>query len=155
MVADTYYRDEDAYLQALADVMKTEYEAITAAGFLLQLDCPDLGSARHNQHRDKTDKEFLRIAERNVAALNAALATLPADRMRLHICWGNYEGPHTHDIPLAKIIDICFKARPAALSFETANPRHEHEWEDLKQTNPYSRRQGADPGGDRLDDQFR
>ena len=81
-----------------------------------------------------TDKEFLRIADRNVAALNAAVATLPADRMRLHICWGNYEGPHTHDIPLAKIIDICFKARPAGSSFEAANPRHEHEWEDLKQT---------------------
>ena len=79
-------------------------------------------------------KKFLRIADRNVAALNAAVATLPADRMRLHICWGNYEGPHTHDIPLAKIIDICFKARPAAFSFEAANPRHEHEWEDLKQT---------------------
>src|SRR6516162_10003922 len=128
------YRNEDAYFQALADVMKTEYEAIIGAGFLLQLDCPDLGSARHNQHRDKTDEEFLRIAERNVAALNAAVATLPTDRMRLHICWGNYEGPHTHDIPLAKIIDICFKARPTALSFEAANPRHEHEWEDLKET---------------------
>ena len=133
-VVDTYYRNEDAYLQALADVMKTEYEAIIEAGFLLQLDCPDLGSARHNQHRDKTDEEFLRIAARNIAALNAAVATLPADRMRLHICWGNYEGPHTHDIPLAKIIEICFKARPAAFSFEGANPRHEHEWEDLKQT---------------------
>jgi 5-methyltetrahydropteroyltriglutamate--homocysteine methyltransferase len=132
-VVDTYYRNEDAYLQALADVMKTEYEAIIEAGFLLQLDCPDLGSARHNQHRDKTDEEFLRIAERNVAALNAAVATLPAERMRLHICWGNYEGPHTHDIPLAKIIDICFKARPTAFSFEAANPRHEHEWEDLKE----------------------
>jgi len=117
------YRNEDAYLQALADVMKTEYEAIIGAGFLLQLDYPDLGSARHNQHRDKTDEEFLRIAERNVAALNAAVGTLPADRMRLHICWGNYEGPHTHDIPLAKIIDICFKARPTAFSFEAANPR--------------------------------
>jgi 5-methyltetrahydropteroyltriglutamate--homocysteine methyltransferase len=132
-VVDTYYRDEDAYLQALAEVMKTEYEAIVGAGFLLQLDCPDLGSARHNQHRDKTDEEFLRIAERNVAALNAAVATLPADRMRLHICWGNYEGPHTHDIPLAKIIGICFKARPMAFSFEAANPRHAHEWEDLKE----------------------
>jgi 5-methyltetrahydropteroyltriglutamate--homocysteine methyltransferase len=130
-VVDSYYRDEDAYLQALAEVMKTEYEAIIAAGFLLQLDCPDLGSARHNQHRDKTDEEFLRIAERNVAALNAAVATLPADRMRLHICWGNYEGPHTHDIPLARIIDICFKARPMGFSFEAANPRHAHEWEDL------------------------
>jgi 5-methyltetrahydropteroyltriglutamate--homocysteine methyltransferase len=131
-VVDMHYQDEDAYLQALAEVMKTEYAAIIEAGFLLQLDCPDLGSARHNQHRDKTDEEFLRIAERNVAALNAAVATLPADRMRLHICWGNYEGPHTHDIPLAKISDICLKARPTAFSFEAANPRHAHEWEDLE-----------------------
>ena len=131
-VVDTYYHDEDAYVAALAEAMKTEYQAIVGAGLLLQIDCPDLGSARHNQYRDKTDKEFIRIAERNVAALNHATDGLPADRMRLHICWGNYEGPHTHDIPLAKVIDVCFKARPQALSFEGANPRHEHEWEDLK-----------------------
>ena len=131
-VVDTYYHDEDAYVAALAEAMKTEYQAIVGAGLLLQIDCPDLGSARHNQYRDKTDAEFIRIAERNVAALNHATDGLPADRMRLHICWGNYEGPHTHDIPLAKVIDVCFKARPQALSFEGANPRHEHEWEDLK-----------------------
>ena len=131
-VIDTYYRNEDAYLAALADAMATEYRAIIRAGFLLQIDCPDLGSARHNQYRDKSEAEFLRIAARNVAALNHALEGLPPDRMRLHICWGNYEGPHTHDIPLARIIDVCFKAKPLALSFEGANPRHEHEWEDLK-----------------------
>ena len=131
-VVDTYYHDEDAYVAALAEAMKTEYQAIVGAGFLLQIDCPDLGSARHNQYRDKTDAEFIRIAERNVEALNHATEGLPADRMRLHICWGNYEGPHTHDIPLAKVIDVCFKARPQAVSFEGANPRHEHEWEDLK-----------------------
>ena len=131
-VIDTYYKDEDAYLEALANAMRTEYQAIVGAGFLLQIDCPDLGSARHNQYRDKTDDEFLRIAERNVAALNHATEGLPSDRMRLHICWGNYEGPHTHDIALAKVIDICFKARPSGFSFEGANPRHEHEWEDLK-----------------------
>ena len=131
-VIDTYYKNEDAYVEALANAMRTEYAAIVRAGFLLQIDCPDLGSARHNQYRDKTDAEFIRIAERNVAALNHATEGLPADRMRLHICWGNYEGPHTHDIPLAKVADVCFKARPQAFSFEGANPRHEHEWEDLK-----------------------
>jgi 5-methyltetrahydropteroyltriglutamate--homocysteine methyltransferase len=131
-VPDLFYNDEDAYLEALAKAMRTEYQAIIRAGFLLQIDCPDLGSARHNQYRDKTDAEFIRIAERNVAALNHATEGLPPEKMRLHICWGNYEGPHTHDIPLAKVIGTCFKARPSAFSFEGANPRHEHEWEDLK-----------------------
>jgi 5-methyltetrahydropteroyltriglutamate--homocysteine methyltransferase len=131
-VIDLYYKDEDAYLDALAAAMRTEYQAIVGAGFLLQIDCPDLASARNNQYRHLTDDQFLRIAQRNIAALNAATEGLAADRMRLHICWGNYEGPHTHDIALAKIIDICLKGRPMAFSFEGANPRHEHEWEDLK-----------------------
>jgi 5-methyltetrahydropteroyltriglutamate--homocysteine methyltransferase len=130
-VVDTYYKNEDAYVEALAASMRTEYEAIVGAGFLLQIDCPDLGSCRHNQYRHLSDAEFRRIAERNIAALNAATASLPPDRMRLHICWGNYEGPHTHDIALKDIIDIALKARPQALSIEAANPRHEHEWEDL------------------------
>jgi len=111
--------------------MKTEYRAIVEAGFILQIDAPDLGSARNNQYRHLSDDEFLsKIAERNIAALNAAIEGLPADRMRLHICWGNYEGPHTHDLPLLKIIDIAFKARVEAFSIEAANPRHDHEWED-------------------------
>ena len=131
-VVDTYYRDEDAYVDALAAAMRTEYQAIVAAGFLLQIDCPDLGSCRHNQYRHLSDAEFRRIADRNIAALNAATEGLPPDRMRLHICWGNYEGPHTHDIALKDIIDIALKARPQGLSIEAANPRHEHEWEDLK-----------------------
>ena len=133
-IINLHYPTEDAYVAALADVMRHEYRAIVEAGFLLQIDAPDLGSARNNQYRHLTDDEFRqRIAERNVAALNAATADLPADRMRLHICWGNYEGPHTHDLPLLKITDIAFKARPQALSIEAANPRHDHEWEDLKQ----------------------
>ncbi len=131
-VVDAYYQDEDAYVDALAAAMRTEYQAIVGAGFLLQIDCPDLGSCRHNQYRHLSDAEFRRIADRNIAALNAATEGLPPDRMRLHICWGNYEGPHTHDIPLANIIDIALKARPQGLSIEAANPRHEHEWEDLK-----------------------
>jgi len=132
-IINLHYPTEDAYVAALADVMQTEYRAIVDAGFLLQIDAPDLASARNNQYRHLSDQEFLsKIAERNVAALNAATARLPADRMRLHICWGNYEGPHTHDLPLIKIIDIAFKARPQAISIEAANPRHDHEWEDLK-----------------------
>jgi len=131
-IINLHYPTEDAYVAALADVIKTEYRAIVEAGFLLQIDAPDLASARNNQYRDLSDDEFRKIAERNIEALNAATADLPADRMRLHICWGNYEGPHTHDLPLTKIIDIAFKARPQAISIEAANPRHDHEWEDLK-----------------------
>jgi 5-methyltetrahydropteroyltriglutamate--homocysteine methyltransferase len=131
-VINLHYPTEDAYVAALADAMKHEYRAIVDAGFLLQIDCPDLGSARNNQYRHLSDEEFRRIAERNVALLNAATEGIPSDRMRLHICWGNYEGPHTHDLPLAKIADICLKGRPQAFSFEGANPAHEHEWEDWK-----------------------
>ena len=131
-VPDRYYQDEDAYVDALASALKEEYEAITKAGFILQIDAPDLGSARHNQHQNLSDDEFLRIAERNIAALNQATANIPPEAMRMHLCWGNYEGPHTHDIPLSKTFDICMRARPAGLSFEAANPRHAHEWEDLR-----------------------
>jgi 5-methyltetrahydropteroyltriglutamate--homocysteine methyltransferase len=132
-IINLHYPTEEKYVEALAEVMKTEYRAIVEAGFLLQIDCPDLGSCRNNQYRDLTDDEFRnKIAERNIAALNGAIEGLPADRLRLHICWGNYEGPHTHDLPLLKIIDIAFKARIQAFSIEAANPRHDHEWEDLK-----------------------
>jgi 5-methyltetrahydropteroyltriglutamate--homocysteine methyltransferase len=131
-VPDRYYRDEDAYVAALAEALKHEYEAIAAAGFVLQIDAPDLGSARHNQYQHLSDGEFLRIADRNIAALNHATAAIPPERMRMHICWGNYEGPHTRDIPLARIFASCMRARPQGLSFEAANPRHAHEWEDLR-----------------------
>jgi 5-methyltetrahydropteroyltriglutamate--homocysteine methyltransferase len=132
-IVNLHYPNEEDYVAALADVMKTEYRAIVEAGFVLQIDCPDLGSCRHNQYRDLTDDQFRsRIAERNIAALNTALKGLPSDRIRLHICWGNYEGPHTHDLPLLKIIDLVFKANVQAISIEAANPRHEHEWEDLR-----------------------
>jgi 5-methyltetrahydropteroyltriglutamate--homocysteine methyltransferase len=132
-IINLHYPSEDAYLAALAEVLKVEYRAIVEAGFVLQIDAPDLGSARNNQYRHLTDEEFRsKIAERNIAALNAAIEGLPADRMRLHICWGNYEGPHTHDLPLTKIIDIAFKAKVQAFSIEAANPRHDHEWEDLQ-----------------------
>ena len=132
-VPNRYYPDEDAYVEALADALKDEYQAIVNAGFVLQIDAPDLGSARHNQYQHLSDEAFLRIAERNIAALNHATAAIPPEAMRMHICWGNYEGPHTHDIPLAKILDVAMRARPAGLSFEAANPRHAHEWEDLQE----------------------
>lgn len=132
-VVDTYYSSEDAYVEALAEAMRTEYETVVAAGFVLQIDCPDLAAARNNQYRDKTDKEFLKIARRNVEALNAATANIPPEAMRMHVCWGNYEGPHTCDIPFAKISEVVFAARPNAVSFEGANPRHGHEWEDFKE----------------------
>jgi 5-methyltetrahydropteroyltriglutamate--homocysteine methyltransferase len=133
-IINLHYPTEGAYVDALAEIMKVEYRAIVEAGFVLQIDCPDLGSCRNNQYRHLTDDEFRsKIAERNIAALNAATEGLPADKLRLHICWGNYEGPHTHDLPLLKIIDIAFKGRPQAISIEAANPRHDHEWEDLKE----------------------
>jgi 5-methyltetrahydropteroyltriglutamate--homocysteine methyltransferase len=130
-VIDTYYNDEDAYVEALAKALKVEYEAVHRAGFVLQLDCPDLGSARHSQYRALSDDEFLRVAARNIEALNYATAGIPPEAMRMHLCWGNYEGPHTHDIALAKLMGVCARARPSAISFEGANPRHAHEWEDL------------------------
>lgn len=131
-VPDLYYKDEDAYMEALGEAMRVEYEAIHAAGFLLQIDCPDLASARHNQYQDLSDREFLRIAERNIEVLNHATANIPPEAMRMHICWGNYEGPHTHDVPLATMFDTCMLARPAGFLFEGANPRHAHEWEDIE-----------------------
>jgi 5-methyltetrahydropteroyltriglutamate--homocysteine methyltransferase len=131
-IINLHYPTEEAYVEALAEMMKTEYRAIVEAGFVLQIDAPDLGSCRNNQYRHLTDDEFRKIAARNIEALNSAVEGLPADRMRLHICWGNYEGPHSFDLPLLKIIDIAFKAKMQGISIEAANPRHDHEWEDLK-----------------------
>jgi 5-methyltetrahydropteroyltriglutamate--homocysteine methyltransferase len=125
---DQYYGSEEKYLYALADALKEEYDVIHRAGFVLQLDCPDLCMSRHNRFADLSTREFKKIAEIHVAALNHALRDIPADRVRLHMCWGNYEGPHHLDIPLSEIIDVALKAKVGALSFEGANPRHEHEW---------------------------
>jgi 5-methyltetrahydropteroyltriglutamate--homocysteine methyltransferase len=124
-----YYASRQAYLEALADAMRVEYETIVEAGLLLQVDCPDLGMGRHITFRDVDDKEFLRNAALQVEALNHALANIAAERVRLHICWGNYEGPHTRDIPLSKVLPILLRSKPMALLIEGANPRHEHEWE--------------------------
>ena len=130
---DQYYGSEEKYLYALADALKEEYDAIHRAGFVLQLDCPDLCMSRHNRFSDLSTTEFKKIAELHVAALNYALRDIPADRVRLHMCWGNYEGPHHLDIPLREIIDVALKAKVGALSFEGANPRHEHEWVVFKE----------------------
>jgi 5-methyltetrahydropteroyltriglutamate--homocysteine methyltransferase len=123
-----YYPSRDAYLAQLVEIMKEEYDAIYQAGFVLQVDCPDLAMGRHLAFPDLSTSEFLKLAEANVAALNHALRDIPPDRLRLHLCWGNYEGPHHRDIPLKDILGVVLKARPQALSFEGANPRHEHEW---------------------------
>ena len=123
-----YYRSESAYLAAIADAMRPEYEAIVAAGFDLQIDCPDLAMGRHIQYANLDVKEFRKRAAEHVEALNGALANIPAERVRMHLCWGNYEGPHHCDVPLADIVDVVLSAKPAALSLEAANPRHAHEW---------------------------
>ena len=127
-----FYPSHEAYLAALVDAMREEYETIVNAGFYLQLDCPDLAMSRHTGYQDASEEDFLKIAAANVEALNAATANIPPERMRMHICWGNYEGPHDHDIPLEKVVDIVIKARPATVLFEAANPRHEHEWKVWK-----------------------
>jgi 5-methyltetrahydropteroyltriglutamate--homocysteine methyltransferase len=123
-----YYQTDEDYLQALAEVMKVEYEKITTAGLILQVDCPDLAMGRHIRFRDVDSATFKKAAQRQVEALNYALENVPADRVRMHLCWGNYEGPHTHDIELSEIIDIVLRAKPQAIQFEAANPRHAHEW---------------------------
>jgi 5-methyltetrahydropteroyltriglutamate--homocysteine methyltransferase len=123
-----YYPSHEAYLFAIAEAMRHEYEAIARAGLVLQVDCPDLGMGRHIQFADLSLDEFRRMARLHVEALNHALANVPPDQARLHLCWGNYEGPHHHDVALADIIEIAFAARTAAVSFEASNPRHAHEW---------------------------
>ena len=123
-----YYQNDDNYLAALAEVMKVEYEKITAAGLLLQVDCPDLAMGRHIRFRDEDTATFKKAAQAQVEALNYALRNVPADRVRMHLCWGNYEGPHHHDIDLREIVDIVLAAKPQAIQFEAANPRHQHEW---------------------------
>jgi 5-methyltetrahydropteroyltriglutamate--homocysteine methyltransferase len=126
-LTNRHYPNHEAYIAALADAMKTEYDEIHRAGFVLQLDCPDLAMTHHMTPGESLE-EFRRRAALHVEALNHATRDIPADEMRLHLCWGNYEGPHHHDVPLADIIDVVLQARPTAISFEAANPRHEHEW---------------------------
>jgi 5-methyltetrahydropteroyltriglutamate--homocysteine methyltransferase len=123
-----YYRTQDDYLEAVAAAMQAEYEAIVKAGIILQIDAPDLAMGRHTMYRDRTLDEFDRLAARHIEILNHALRNVPADRVRMHVCWGNYEGPHHHDVPMERLLPIVLKAKPQGLLFEAANPRHAHEW---------------------------
>ncbi|WP_416831545.1 MAG: cobalamin-independent methionine synthase II family protein [Erythrobacter sp.] len=127
-----HYVSQDEYLEAIAEAMRVEYEAIVDAGLLLQLDSPDLGLGRHMMFKDRTDQEYTRLAERHVEVLNHATRNIAPEMMRMHICWGNYEGPHTCDAPLEQVLPIALKARPQALLFESANPRHAHEWQAVR-----------------------
>jgi len=124
---NAYYPSYERYLEVLAEAMRVEYEAITAAGLHLQLDCPDLALSRHMLFQDKSDQEFLKLAEQNLAALNHALRNVPAEQCRLHICWGNYEGPHVCDIAMEQVFPLLMKAKARYVLFENSNPRHAHE----------------------------
>lgn len=123
-----HYPSQETYLFAIAEAMRGEYKAIAASGITVQIDCPDLAMGRHIQYADLSVEEFRKRARLHVEALNHALAAIPPERVRMHLCWGNYEGPHHCDVPLKEIIDIAFMARAATISFEAANPRHAHEW---------------------------
>ena len=123
-----HYKDFETYIYAIAEAMRHEYETVAKAGFVLQIDCPDLGMGRHIQYAALSLADFRKRAQLHVEALNHAVANIPPEQLRMHVCWGNYEGPHHRDVPLADIIDIVFMARPNAISFEAANPRHAHEW---------------------------
>ena len=132
--SNRHYPSHEAYVEAVAAAMQEEYEAIVKAGFVLQLDCPDLAMARHTSFQELGEAEFLKRAAFHVDVLNHALRNVPADRSRIHICWGNYEGPHDHDIAFAKVAPILVKAKPQALVVEAANPRHAHEWTVWQET---------------------
>jgi 5-methyltetrahydropteroyltriglutamate--homocysteine methyltransferase len=123
-----YYKTQDEYLEAVAEAMRVEYEGIVAAGILLQIDAPDLGMGRHTMYKHRSAEEYLQLAAMHVEVLNHALRNVPADRARMHVCWGNYEGPHHHDIPMEQLLPVVLAAKPQALLFEAANPRHAHEW---------------------------
>ena len=128
-----YYPSQEAYVYAVADAMRYEYQAIAAAGFTLQLDCPDLAMGRHRHFKGRPLTDFLTHSALSVEALNHAVAGIPASQLRLHVCWGNYEGPHTHDVELRDVLPLVLRANVEGLVVEAANPRHEHEWEVFEQ----------------------
>ncbi len=129
-----YYPSDQAYLEAIAEAMRPEYEAIVAAGLVLQIDSPDLGLGRHTMYKDRTEAEYVRLASRHVEVLNHALRNVAADRVRMHVCWGNYEGPHHRDVAMSTVLPIALAAKPQALLFESSNPRHAHEWTVFRDT---------------------
>jgi 5-methyltetrahydropteroyltriglutamate--homocysteine methyltransferase len=128
-----FYRTQDEYLEALATALSAEYEAIVRAGITLQIDAPDLAMGRHTMYRDRSLEEFESLAARHIEVLNHALRNVPAARVRMHVCWGNYEGPHHHDVPMQRLLPIVLKAKPQSILFEAANPRHAHEWSVFKE----------------------
>lgn len=142
---NAYYDTHDAYLSALAREMSKEYRAIYEAGFILQIDSPDLAMDRAMFYRDLTEEQFVARAEKHVAAVNQAIEGIPPERVRLHCCWGNWEGPHLHDVPLAAILPVLYQANVGALSIEFANPRHQHEYEALRR-NPLPKNMALIPG---------
>ncbi len=123
-----FYPDRDTYLEALAEAMRPEYEAIVEAGLILQLDSPDLGLGRHMMYKDRSEADYLELVGGHVEVLNHALRNVPADEVRMHVCWGNYEGPHHHDVEMGVILPMLMRAKPRGLLFETSNPRHQHDW---------------------------
>jgi 5-methyltetrahydropteroyltriglutamate--homocysteine methyltransferase len=129
-----YYPSHEAYLAAIAEAMRPEYEAIVAAGFVLQIDSPDLGLGRHTMYKDRSEHDYAALARLHVEVLNHALRNIPADRVRMHVCWGNYEGPHHRDVPMTIVLPIALAAKPQALLFESSNPRHAHEWTVFRDT---------------------
>ena len=131
-----YYPSHETYLFAIAEAMRHEYETVARSGFVLQIDCPDLAMGRHIQYAGLSTEEFRKAARLHIEALNHALANVPADQARVHLCWGNYEGPHHYDVPLADILDVVFTAKPSGISFEAANPRHAHEWRVFETITP-------------------
>ena len=131
-----YYPSHETYLFAIAEAMRHEYETVARSGFVLQIDCPDLAMGRHIQYAGLSTEEFRKAARLHIEALNHALANVPADQARVHLCWGNYEGPHHYDVPLADILDVVFTAKPSGISFEAANPRHAHEWRVFETNTP-------------------
>jgi 5-methyltetrahydropteroyltriglutamate--homocysteine methyltransferase len=133
VMQNDYYPTQEAYLYALADAMRYEYQAIVAAGFSLQLDCPDLAMQRHVRFAEASIDEFRSHMQQSVEVLNYALSGIPPEQLRVHVCWGNYHGPHHRDVPLKEIIDLLLKIQCGALSLEAANPRHEHEWKVFEQ----------------------
>jgi 5-methyltetrahydropteroyltriglutamate--homocysteine methyltransferase len=126
--ANQFYATDEDYLEAIADAMRTEYEAIAAAGVTVQLDCPDLAMGRHSAYAGMDGKQFRERVALNIDALNHAVRNIPAEGLRMHLCWGNYPGPHHHDVDLAEIIELVWRAKPRTVLFEAANPRHAHEW---------------------------
>ena len=153
-IPNQYYASQEEYLYALADVLKEEYRAIVDAGFLLQIDAPDVAMGRHLVFHDLSPEQFRKAIEMHTEALNHALQDIPEERVRYHVCWGNNEGPHMRDVPLADIVDIVLRTKAQAFSVEAANPRHEHEWE-VWQNVKTARRKDPHPRRRRFVEQFR